>query len=164
MDNNMNTAVSRNIQDLLEMLACLEQIEGVQDYLLVNYEGEILARKPGAPWDEDVAAAYAKDMAQAAEVYRLLSAHGQQGQPFDFRFEGAQFMVWDFGRAHLVALCGIETNQSIARMTVNVIKEDLRKDKRFKDFFLPSVDSSSSLLTEQEVGSELYQHVAALKE
>jgi hypothetical protein len=164
MAPNANNAVSRNIRDLVGRLAPLANVDGVQDYLLADSYGRILARKPGSSWDAEIASAYAKDMAQAAEVVRLLPMSDNGERLFDFHFDGAQLIVWDFGKACLVALCGRDSNRSIARMTVNVIKEELRKDKRFRDFFGPPPGSSRSLLTEEDLGSELSQQVAVLKQ
>ncbi len=164
MADNPDNAGSRNVRDLLEALAPLGEVHGVQDYFLVNSQGRVLVRKPGTPWNDEIANACARDMAQAAEVVRLLPVGKGPERFFDFHFEAAQVMVWDFGMAYLVVVCGQDSNNPIARMTVNVVKEELRNDRRFKHFFAPPSGSSPSLLTEGDLGSELYDQAAILKQ
>jgi len=159
-----NTIAPKNVRDLLENLAPLGQIDGVRDYLLADCQGRVLARKPGSFWKEDVAAACARDVAQVGEIFSLLTSADATEKVLDFRFEGSLLLVWDWGGAYLVALCGHDVNHSIARMTVNVIKEELRKDRRFKGYFAPPSGGDESLLTEQHLGKELYRYVAALKQ
>jgi hypothetical protein len=159
-----NTVAPKKAKDLLAKLGPLAEIKGVQDYLLADSRGHILGRKPTSFWTEDAADAFARDMAQAGEIFRLLSAGNNDEQVFDFRFRGALLVVWSFGGAYLVVLCSEEVNLSIMRMTANVIKEELRADKRFRSCFARTPGGDSSLLTEEDLESDVYKHVAALKQ
>lgn len=158
-----NSIARKNMRDLLEKLAPLGLVNGVQDYLLADRRGSILARKPSSFWKDETAGACARDMAQVVEVLTLLSPDNGQERLFDFRFEGALLIVWSLGSACLIALCSGDANLSITRMTANVIKEELRKDRRFRRYFAAPVGAESSLLTEQELGSDLHKYVAALR-
>jgi len=158
------TITGKSLRDLLEKLAPLGRISGVQDYLLVDRGGRIVARKSDSFWKEETARACARDMAQVGEVFRLLSVDDEHQRVFDFRFEGTLLIAWDLGSGYLIALCSEEANLSIARMTANVVKHELRNDKRFRSYFARPIDGDCSLLTEQDLGSELYKYVAALRE
>lgn len=162
---NANTVAPRNLPHLLSKLAPLGQTDGVDDYLLADCRGRILARKPGSIWKEEVATACARDVAQAGEIFSLLPRQRRGGEErvFDFRFEGGLLVVWDLGSAYLIVVCSEDVNLPMARMTANVVKEELRKDKRLRSYFAPRNGHECSLLTEQELGRELHKHVAALK-
>ncbi len=159
-----NAVTPRNLSDLLGKLAPLEQVNGVQDYLLADCFGRIVVRKPGSLLGEEVAKGYAKDAAQAGEIFALLSASGEDERVFDFHFEGALLIVWDWGRVYLLALCGEEVNLPTTRMTANVLRDELRKDKRFREYVAPRDGDDCGLLSEQALGPDLHKHVAALKQ
>lgn len=159
-----NAVAPRDLSDLLGKLAPLGQVNGVQDYLLADCFGRILARKPGSLLGEEVAVGYAQDAAQAGEIFALLSSPGGDERVFDFRFEGALLIVWDWGRVYLLALCSEDVNLPTTRMTANVVREELKKDKRFRGRLAPRDGANCGLLTEQHLGPELHKHVAALKQ
>ncbi|NQT84053.1 hypothetical protein HQ563_13590 [bacterium] len=161
---NLKTVAPKNRRSLLESLLAVGRIRGVQDYLFADSRGTILARKPGSNLKDDMAIACARDIAQERQILSLLSPPDGNERVFDFRFEGGLLMVWDFGSSYLLALCGEDANPSIARMTINVIKEELKRDKRFKGYFVPTAAPDCSLLSEQDLGSELSKHLAALKQ
>jgi hypothetical protein len=160
---NANALAPRNLPDLPGKLAPLARVNGLQDYLLADCFGRILARKPGSPLGEEVAVEYARDAAQAGEIFALLSSPGADERVFDFRFEGVLVIVWDWGGVYLLALCSEEVNLPMMRMTANVVREELRKDKRFRGFLAPRDGADCRLLTEQALGTELHKHVVALK-
>ena len=160
---SVNTLVSRNVRDLLEKLAPLRELSGVSDYLLSDREGKMLARNPDSTWSEEVAAACARDMAQVGSIVSLLSVDREEEEVFDFHFKGSLLIAWDLGRAYLLALCSEDANLAMVRMTVNVIKEELRKDRRLRSYMSQCDDQSYLLLSKQHVEGEMYKHVEALK-
>lgn len=163
MARNAKTVAPKNLEHLLRKLAPLGQINGVQDYLLADCLGRVLARKPGSLWEEKAAAACARDVAQAGEILALFWSPDGEERVFDFRFEGTLLIVWDFGGVYLLALCSEGVDLPMTRLTANVVKEELRKDKRFRNYLAPR-GGDGSLLTQEKLGRELYKHVAALKQ
>jgi len=157
------TLAPKKLRGLTEILSPLGEVNGVQDYLLADRHGRILARKPDSLWKEEIAVAWARDVVQAAEIFASLSPADSDERVFHFRFEGAVLLVWDLGSAFLLALCSDEANLSIARMTANVVKEELKKDKQFRMYFDRPAGSHFTLLAKEAVGSELYKCVEALK-
>jgi hypothetical protein len=164
MGNNVSLGLGKKARDLLEKLAPIGEIDGVSDYLLVDSEGKILARKPQSSLAEDVAVACARDMAQIGETLRLLSCGNESDGVFDVQFKGTLLIGWLLGSCYIFAFCKQGVNLPIMRMTVNIVKEELGKDKRFKKYLSERVDGDSHLLSEHSVGSELYKHVTTLKQ
>ena len=164
MARNSKTVAPKNLEHLLQKLAPLGQINGVQDYLLADCLGRVLARKPGSVWEEEIAGACARDVAQVGEILGLFYSPDGEERVFDFRFEGALLIAWDFGSAYLVAVCSEEVDVPMTRLTDIVIKEELRKDKRCRRYLAPRRGGDGGLLTEKELGHEPYKHVAALKQ
>jgi len=160
---NMSTVARKGSLELLQKLAPLREVEGVRDYFFVDRKGTILARKPDSPVEEEVAAACARDMAQVGEILSLLPGQEQDERVFDFHFKGTVLIAWDWGGAYLMALCKEGVNLAMVRMTVNVIKEELGKGRRFRGY-LARHSGGEYLLSEQDVGSERYKHVMALKQ
>lgn len=164
MGLHAKTIAGKNLRDLLDKLAPLGQINGVQDYFLVDRRGKIVVRKADSFWKEETASACARDMAQVGEIFGLLSGNEEDQRVFDFHFDGALLIAWDLGSAYLIVVCSEEANLPITRMTANVIKDELRKDRRFRSWFTRHAGGDFTLLTEQDLGSELYKYVAALRE
>lgn len=164
MASNVNIITRKDTRDLLERLAPIGEISGVSDYLLVDTRGIILARKPDSIWEEQVAAACARDVAQIGEILALLPVGDGDERVFDLRFKGTLLIGWDLGSAYLFAFCKQDVNLAIMRMTVNVIKHELKKNKRFRKYLADRADGGSALLSEQAVGTELYKRVVAVKQ
>ena len=161
MKADRNTFARRSEQELLQKLAPLGDVEGVRDYLFLNREGVILARKPDSAYDEKTAGALARHMTQAGEILRLLANHEGDERVFDFHFKGTLLVAWELGETYLVAQCREDANPAIVRMTVNVIKDELRRNKRLRGY-LARRSHEGPVLGEQDVGSERYRHVMAL--
>jgi hypothetical protein len=161
---NINSVPRKDMRDLLEMLAPVGEVNGVSDYLLVDAQGTILARKPNSLWKEEAAVPCARDLAQVGETLRLLPFQDGEERIFDLHFKGMVFIGWELGSVYLFALCNHQASLPIMRMTVNVLKEELGKDRRFKKFLTRRDHGDSVLLSEQSIGSELYKHVTVLKQ
>ncbi len=159
----MNSLVRKNVRDLLQQLAPLGEVNGVRDYLFLDRQGTILARKPDSSWAEDVATACALDAAQVGEILGLMPFQNGDERVFDLHFKSALFVACDLGRAYLLTLCREDANLAVVRMTVNVIKEELGRDRRFRRYLEPP-DGGDVLLSEQRVGSEMYKLVVSLKQ
>jgi hypothetical protein len=157
---NMSILARKGTQGLLQKLAPLEEIEGVRDYFFTDRNGTILVRKPDSAIGEEVAVACAKDMAQVGEILGLFPGHEHEEKVFDFHFKGVVLIAWCLGEAYLVALCREGVSLAVLRMTFNVIKEELRRERRFKGFLQRS--DKKFLPTEQDIGNERYRHVLAL--
>ena len=164
MTDTLDGIARKNKRELQERLGVLGEIKGVRDYLLVGGEGQILARNPESGWSEKAAAECARDMALAGQVLSLLSKEEGEERVFGFHFEHSFLIGWDLGSAYLVALCREEASLAIVRMTVNVIKEELRRSKRFRPYMAERVVEDADILDEKHVQSEMYKHVVALKQ
>lgn len=156
-----NPSARRSEQELLRNLAPLGDLEGVRDYFLLARDGSILARKWDSAYDEETASDLARHMARAGEILRLLPNHQGEERAFDFHFKGTLLLAWDLGEVYLVAQCREETNPAIVRMTVNVIQDELKRNKRLRGY-LSRQSPQGPRLREEDVGSERYKHLLAL--
>lgn len=156
-----NPFARKSEQEFLRKLAPLTGVEGVRDYFLLARDGSILARKPDSVYDEKTASDVAQHMARAGEILRLLPNHQGDERAFDFHYKGTLLLAWDLGEVYLVAECMEETNPAIVRMTVNVIQDELKKNKRLRGCLARQSGDGPSL-REEDVGSERYKHLAAL--
>ncbi len=161
---SMNSLARKQLRDVLHQLAPLGEVPGVRDYLLMDRRGTILATKPDSTWSHGSAGACAKDIAQVAEILALSPLPRGDDRVLDFHFKGSLIVTWDLRGAYLLALCGEDANLAIARMTVNVIKEELTKDRRLGSRLGQCADGEPSLLGEQDVASEMCKHVETLKQ
>lgn len=156
-----NSFARRSEQELLRSLAPLRGVEGVRDYFLLARDGYILARKPDSGYDEGAASDLARHMARAGEILRLLPRHEGEERAFDFHFRGTLLLGWDLGEVYLVAQCSEDTNPAIVRMTVNVIQDELKRNKRLRGYVACQSHDGPGL-SEEDVGRERYRHLMAL--
>ncbi len=161
MTVNMSILARKGSCGLAEKLFPLDEIEGVRDYFFTDRTGTILARKPGSFLGEEVAAACARDMAHAGEILSVLPGYEGDRTVFDFHFKGVSLIGWFLGDAYLMVVCRETVSPAMLRMTVNIIIEEMRKQKRLRGYLQRS--EREYLPGEEEVGTERYKHVLALK-
>jgi hypothetical protein len=80
---------------------------------------------------------------------------------FEFQFKGALLVAWDLEDTYLVAQCRENANAAILRMTVNVIQDELKQDRRLRSC-LTRKPRGRPILREQDLGTERYRQVVAL--
>jgi hypothetical protein len=184
MAANVSEAVRKSLRHLLEKLSPLGEVDGVRDYLLLDRQGTVLATKPDSLWSDEVARACARDLSQVGEILNLLPVHkgsdcptpggngsGEAGSSpadkelvFDFHFKAGLLIGWRLDGTYLMALCREDTNLAIVRMTVNVLEDELQKDKQLRNYLSRRAEGECRVLSEQNLGSELYKHLVTLKQ
>ena len=146
--------------NVLEGLSSLKNVEGVTDYFLLDNSGKVISKVSNLGFDDDLLLKCSYHIAQANTVSNLFALSFKSNIDYIyFYFRNGLALIWDFGNSNLVILCKEIVDLSMVRMTVNIFKQQARKDKRFKKYFEKGESISLNYLNEEILGRYLYKHL-----